>query len=219
MLDIITGDIVLQMQDNEDNNFSTIIGIIAHGYGGKDLFLSDVVERTLHVLSCVFRTGSVTSLPQEEQLKFWHSIIYILDSILGTYTDANPKRSCKVPPYISYHDELTAARSFSEEEEKILNQMVEIIVFIFSYFFESPAIHAELEKPYMKDTIDCLFNKYYVFPNITGMLFFNYGRAIHSSMQMNHPLNNTLLSQSFARLILKELGNLTNVGVSFLHDW
>lgn len=210
--ELISSSCVLAIQDNADYNLSSIVKKIVMRYGGLELFRQNVIERTLQLLVCVFRRISFADLPVEMIFEFWNSIIYVLDSIVGTYTDSNPNKSADVPPYTEYYDELKRTREVSSEEETAsLVNMVQTITFLFSYFFELPLIHTELQRPYMKDSIQCLLDLYSDDSCILGMFFYNYGRAVVSSMQFNDPLNTTPLSYMVADFIFENLNMYYNV--------
>ena len=219
IIELISCDNVLTLQENSEYNLSYIVKMITMRYGGKRIFEQNVIERTLQLLACLFRRVSFAKLPNEMIFEFWNSIIYVFDSILGTYNEDNPNKSATIPPYTDNYEELIIKRQINSEEESFLfENMMKTITYLFSYFFELPMIHTELQRPYMRDSIFRLLEMYSDNSCILGSFFYNYGRAVVSSMQFNDPLNTTPLSHLIADYIFDSLNMYYNVDTLCIYE-
>lgn len=186
ILEIITGVEALEEQEDPQYNLTNILFDIIVGYGGKNLTKCDTTLNALQLMASVFRDISARDLPDDIIIRLWHCVLYALDSALYTYSPEHAPKKCPFPPYINYPDELIRKEEELDENQQALQEnTVDIIIYLFSFFFESPAVVSELTQPHVLCTVHRLFEVYENNAGILGKFFYNYGRAVNNTADLH----------------------------------
>lgn len=166
----------------ENNNFS-LISVICDWlrmYGGERIIEhNSVVTNILLLLGSIFKEIPITSFSEQEILDIWHGIFYILDSALFTYSINDGNENGDYPTYSTYTDELLRMKpQLDAVSESYLRNTVEMVVFLFSHFFQCPSVLKEFQTPFFYKTVNRLLELYCDSQFIMGMFFYQFGCAI-----------------------------------------
>ena len=179
-LELITADKMMERQEKPEYNLSFVICSILFIYGRNDILKhNDIIKNTLLLLASIFNCIPISCFSNDDILGLWKAVMYVLDSALYTYNPNSIHKYCDYPTYRDYVDDLLKEKpEFSEDEEALLVNTVEVISYLFTPFFESPIVIAEFQEAYLMETIDTLFDCYANRVSIIGMLYYSYGHAV-----------------------------------------
>ena len=171
---------MMERQEQAEGNLSFVICSILLTYGRKDILNhNDIIKNTLLLLASIFNCIPIACFSNDDILDLWKAVMYVLDSALYTYNPNNIHKYCDYPTYRDYVDDLLKEKpDFSEDEEALLVNTVEVISYLFTPFFESPIVIAEFQESYLMETIDNLFDHYANRVSIIGMFYYSYGHAV-----------------------------------------
>lgn len=155
-------------------------------YGGERLIeYNSVISNILLLVGAIFKEIPITSFSEQEILDIWHGVFYVLDSALFTYSINEGNESGDYPSYSTYIDELLRIKpQLDEASESYLRNTVEMVVFLFSHFFQCPCVLKEFQNPYFYKTVYRLLELYCDSQFIMGMFFYQFGCAMNRTYDL-----------------------------------
>ena len=174
---------ILQIQKGHSQRLFQLLTKLLLRFGGSKITSHNVIVNTVLVLlGTIFSQISITTFSYEIIDPVWMSVVYCLDSCLQTYS-LGTQAICTIPPaYGEGADNLLAPVNRNEEEQSLVATTAELIVYLFSFFFNHPRVLQQLEMDYALETMIRLMNVYLTQYPLLTMFFYAYGHAVSNRL-------------------------------------